>query len=159
MYVEMLPGFLLFLCPAGVVRPFLPSIRLAPEASENKTLRYICQARRRLQSWHRRSARAEYLTQQRLWFCEPPDSPDNSEYALSTNESDEDDFDYGAPINRADQRNQLSHTSSSTTTQSQANGSWSQGDHIRAGHWQHYGWGHSQHLEATGCPSEYHNWR
>ena len=39
-------------------------------------------------------------------------------YALSTNERDEDDLDYGALIDRADQRDQLSQTVLSITTQS-----------------------------------------
>ena len=41
-------------------------------------------------------ARAELRTEPIVWFCELSDSPDGSEYAPSSNESDEDDFDYGA---------------------------------------------------------------
>ena len=67
--------------------------------------------------WTRRLVRAEFRTGQRLWFCELPDSPDSSEDAPSSNESDEDDFDYGAFIDRAtahaNQRNQLRQTDSS----------------------------------------------
>ena len=49
----------------------------------------------------RRLARAELRTKQRFWFCEIPDSPDSGEYVPSSNESDEDDFDFGAFIHRA----------------------------------------------------------
>ena len=59
----------------------------------------------------RRWARAEIRTKQRLWFCELPDSPDGSEYAPSSNECDEGDFDYGATV-CANQCNQLSQTMS-----------------------------------------------
>ena len=48
-----------------------------------------------------RLARAELRTEQRLWLCELPDSPDSSECALSSNESDEDDSEHGAFIDRA----------------------------------------------------------
>ena len=41
----------------------------------------------------------------------------------SANGSDEDEFDCGAFIDRANQRNHLPHTGSSTTTQSWAEGS------------------------------------
>ena len=57
-----------------------------------------------------------------------------------TNESDEDDFDYGAF--------QFHQTGSSTTTPPWANGSWSQTDQSRQGQWQYFGWEHD--------PSEYH---
>ena len=68
--------------------------------------------------------RAELRTKERLWICERPDSPDSSGYAPSSNESGEDDFDYVAVIHRANQRNQLPQTGSSTTSQSWAGGSW-----------------------------------
>ena len=68
----------------------------------------------------------------------------------------EDDFDYGAFSDQGNQRDQFPQTSSSTTTQSWANGSWSQADQS----WQSYcrcnGWRHSQDLWE---PSEYHIWR
>ena len=56
----------------------------------------MSKAYRILQSLTRRLARAELGTEQRLWFCDLPDSPGSSEHAPSSNESDEDDFDYGA---------------------------------------------------------------
>ena len=40
--------------------------------------------------------RAELRAKHGMWIWELPDSPDSSEYALSSNESDEDDFAYGA---------------------------------------------------------------
>ena len=46
---------------------------------------YMSKAYRILQSLTRRWARAELRTEQRIWFCELPDSPDNSEYAPSSN--------------------------------------------------------------------------
>ena len=49
-----------------------------------------------------------------MWFCELPSSPDRSIYA-SSNESDEDDVDYGAFIDRANQRKLLSQKSGKTT--------------------------------------------
>ena len=47
---------------------------------------------------------------------------------------------------RAHERNQLPQTGSSTTTQSWANGSWSQKRSIRQGQWQCSGWRDSQDL-------------
>ena len=43
----------------------------------------------------RRLARTELRIEQRLYIGELPYSPDSSVYAPSTNEGDEDDFDYG----------------------------------------------------------------
>ena len=37
---------------------------------------------------------AELRIKRRLWLCELPDSPDSSDYAPSSNECDEDDFDF-----------------------------------------------------------------
>ena len=45
---------------------------------------YMSKAYRILQSLTRRLARAELRTEQRLWFCELPDSPGSSEYAPSS---------------------------------------------------------------------------
>ena len=61
-------------------------------------LEFVRKTHRSLQSWCRRLARAELRTEQRLYFGELPASPDSIVYAPSTNESDEDDFDYGALI-------------------------------------------------------------
>ena len=49
----------------------------------------------RLQSWRRRLARANIRTEQR-GLCELRDLPSSVPEPSSTNESDEDDFDYGA---------------------------------------------------------------
>ena len=48
-------------------------------------------AHQRLQSWGRRWARAELWVEQRLYIGELPYSPDNSVFAPSTNEGDEDE--------------------------------------------------------------------
>ena len=88
-----------------------------------------------------------------IWWCEVSDSPDSSEYAPSTNESDADDFDNGAFIDRAtayaNQRNQLPQTDSSATTHSWANGSWYQPDPSWQGHWQFYGWRDTRKTHGT----------
>ena len=64
---------------------------------------YMSEAYRRWQSWTRRLGRAELGTKKRLWYCELPGSPHScSVYAPSSIESDEDDFEYGALIDRAD---------------------------------------------------------
>ena len=68
----------------------------------------------------------------------------------------EDDFDYGAFSDQGNQRDQLPQTSSSTTTQSWANGSWLQADQSWQSHCRCNGWRHSQDLWE---PSEYHIWR
>ena len=120
-----------------------------------QNLENMRKAHRILQSWTQRMARADLWTKRRLWICELPDSPDSSYYAPSSNESD-DDFDYEAPIDRVDQRDQLIQTGSSTTTPSWANRSWSQTDQSWQGRWQYFSWRHSQDLRN---PSEYHNWR
>ena len=117
-----------------------------------QNLEFLRKAHRMLQSWNRRTARAELRTEERFWFCELPDSPDSSCYAPSSNGSDEDDFDYGPFIDQANKRDQLPQTGSSTTTQSWATGSRSETNQS----WQHFGEGHSQDLWN---PSEYHNWR
>ena len=96
-----------------------------------QNLEYMRKAHRRWQSWHQRLARAGLRTKQRLWFCQIPDSPDNSCYAPSTNESDEDDFGYGAFIDRANQRDQVPK---------RAHGPWSQTDQSWQGHRQYFGW-------------------
>ena len=72
----------------------------------------MSRACRRLQSSTQRLARAELRTEDRLCFCELPDSPDSSEYPPSSNESDEDDFDYGGATAYANQRNQVLQTDS-----------------------------------------------
>ena len=92
------------------------------------------------------------LSKDFIYIGELKDSPDSSVYVPSIIESGEDDSDYGALVDRADQRDQVSETSSSITTQAWAHGpeqSWQ-------GHWQCYEWEHSQDLWD---PSEYHNWR
>ena len=55
-----------------------------------QSLEHIRKAHRRLQSWHRRLARAELRTKHRLWFFERPDSPNCSISAPLSNERDED---------------------------------------------------------------------
>ena len=63
---------------------------------------------------------------QRQWFCELPDSASSEPYA-STSESDSDYFDYGALMDRHDQRDQLFQTGSSVSTESRSqrpNQSW-----------------------------------
>ena len=66
-----------------------------------QNLEYVRTAHRRLQSWSRNFAHAERRLEQRLYFYELPDSPDRSSYAPSANESDEDDFEYEAFVDRA----------------------------------------------------------
>ena len=66
-------------------------------AVRRQNLEYMRKAHRRLLTWCRRLARAERRV-------ELPDSPSSSVYAPSTTESDEDDFDYGAVIDRVNQR-------------------------------------------------------
>ena len=83
-----------------------------------QNIEYVRRVHSRVENWSRRLARAELRTEQRLYFCELSDSLDSSIYAPSINESDEDDFDCGALIDRADQRDQLSQACSSITTQS-----------------------------------------
>ena len=92
------------------------------------------------------------LSKDFVYIGELSDSPDSSVYVPSTIESGEDDLNYGALVDRADQRDQLSQTSLLITTKTWAYGpeqSWQ-------GHWQYYGWEHSQDLWDL---SEYHNWR
>ena len=71
---------------------------LESRGARKDNLKHARRARRRLQSWSRRLARSEHRTEQGLHDWELPDWPDSSVYAPSTNESDEDDFDYGAVI-------------------------------------------------------------
>ena len=54
---------------------------------------------------------AELRTEKRLCFCELPDSLDSSVDASSSDESDDDNLDYGALIDQVDQRNQVSQKS------------------------------------------------
>ena len=132
-----------------------PNHTLTSSTFESKISNLCERAHGRLQSWSRWLARAELRTEQRLYIGELPDSPDSSEHAPSTNESDEDDFGYGAFIDRANQRSKLKQTSSSTTTLSWANGSWSeQINHGKVIGNNLAGW-HSQDLWDS---SEYHNW-
>ena len=60
--------------------------------------------------------------------------------------ADSDDLDYESLMDRNDQRAHVSQTSSSTTTQSWACGSWSQTNESWQGHWQYFGLGHSKRL-------------
>ena len=96
-----------------------PSRMRGASRPENQTQKseYMSKAFRRLQSWTRRLARAALRIKQRLRVCELPDSPDSSEYAPFSNESDEDDFDCGTFIDgetaHANQRNQFHQTNSS----------------------------------------------
>ena len=90
-------------------------------------LEFVRRAHRILHSYGWRLARAELRT---------------DEHAPSTNEGNEDDFDYGALIDRVYQRDQVSQTSSTITAQAWSYGptrSWGSG-------WQYCGWGHSQNL-------------
>ena len=119
-------------------------------------LEYMRKARRRLQSWNRRMARAELRTKERLWFCALPDSPTSLSETPSTTERGEGDFDHGVFIDRANRRDRLLQTGSSTTRQSWANGSLSQTDQSWQGPWEYFDWEHCQDLWDT---SEYHNWR
>ena len=50
------------------------------------------------------------LSRDFIYIGDLPDSPDSSVYSPSTNESDMDDFDYGALMDRNDQRAQVSQT-------------------------------------------------
>ena len=74
-------------------------------------LKYERKAHRHLQCWSRRLTRARCPSKHRLWFCELPDTASSEPYA-STSDSDSDDFDYRAFIDRPDQRDQLSQTGS-----------------------------------------------
>ena len=60
-----------------------------------------------------------------------PDSPDSGVYAPSTHESDEDDVDCGALIDRADQRDHMSQTGSSIAAQPLMHGQ----NELWQGHW------------------------
>ena len=51
----------------------------------------------------RRFARAELRIEQRLYFCELPDSPRSSSYTQVTDDSNEDDFNYGSLNDQAGQ--------------------------------------------------------
>ena len=53
---------------------------------------------------------------QRMWFCQLSRSPDSCICAFSSNEGDEEDFHYGALIDRANQRKLLSQKSEKVTT-------------------------------------------
>ena len=126
---------------------------LAPEASENKTL-HIC-------AKHIEDCKVgieELLVQN---FGQRKDFG-SFNYQIQFRatiihmESSGDDFDCGAFSYQANYRDQLPQTGSSTTTQSLANGSWSQTDQSWQGHWQNFGWRHSQDLWD---PSAYNNWR
>ena len=115
----------------------------------NQNFECVRKAHRRVPSWCQRLARAELRTGQRFYIGELPDSPDSSVYALSINESDEDDFDYGALVDPADQRDPdrfISHKNNHGRM-----------DHINHGEviGKMKGGGHSQDLWN---PSECHNW-
>ena len=60
-----------------------------------QNLNYVRKAQRRLQRWCRSMVRAELRPEQRIYFGE---LHRQQSYAPSTNEIDEDDFDYGAFI-------------------------------------------------------------
>ena len=66
-----------------------------------RNLEYVRRAHRRLQSWSRRLARAKTRTEKVSGFCESLDSPPSSHYAPRNHESDEDDFDNAALVDRA----------------------------------------------------------
>ena len=104
-------------------------------------VKYVQQAQR--QCSIRRLARAQFRTEQRLWFGELPDSALSTLYA--TSESDSDDFDYGACSDRHDQRNHLFQTSSTDSTQS-----WSETPNQS---WQNRFWEYSQ---TSWAHREYH---
>ena len=84
---------------------------LAPEASENKTLSLCVKHIEEYIVGNEDRLVQKFELKKSFWFCELPDSPENSEDVPSTNESDEDDFDCGAFVHRAtacaEQRNQL----------------------------------------------------
>ena len=61
-----------------------------------------------INSWSPRLARAHSRTEQRLIFCELPDAT-SSEPRASSSESDSDDCDYGALMDRNDQRDRSFH--------------------------------------------------
>ena len=102
----------------GVKMRTLPELRLLHDilldSDKDRWLKHTL-------TWTKTIVRAEIRTKERLWFCEPPDSPTSLSEPPSSNESCEDDFDYGANIDRVDQHDQWLNAGSSTTTQSWAN--------------------------------------
>ena len=79
-----------------------------------RNLHHVRKLHGQLQCWSRRLARAQFRMEQRLWFQELPDQHRASSMHPCTSESDSDDFDYGALMDR----NQLSQTSSSVSAPS-----------------------------------------
>ena len=73
-----------------------------PRRVRRRKLEKMRKAHRRLQSWHRRVARVDRRTKQRLSFCEMTDSRESSFHASSSNESDADDFDNGTVVDQHD---------------------------------------------------------
>ena len=131
-------------------------IRTLPESwpprdtlHRRQSLEYIRKVHRRLQSWHRRLARAQLRTKQRLWFCELPDSPDSSFYAPSSNERDEDRT---TSIMEPSRIETISVPKLSQTSWSQTNQSWDCHSH-------YYGWVHAQDLwdPSATIGDGYHN--
>ena len=82
----------------------------------------VRRANRRLQSWSPRLGRAELRTEERLYFCELPDSPTSGSEPLSTIESDENVFDHGALTDWANLRDQVRQTNSLIKAQSWSHG-------------------------------------
>ena len=107
------------LCPLQLLLLGFPLMSLSCTCTRRirrQHLEHMRTARRRLQSWHRRSARAKFRTKERLWFCELPDSPTSLSKPPSSIERGEDDFDYGALSYQANQHDHWPQTGSSTTT-------------------------------------------
>ena len=101
-----------------------------------QNLEHVRKTHRRLRSWNRRVDRAELLTEERLWFCELPDSPAHPAKLTQMTRS----F-----MDRNDQRSHLPKQVHQP-----------QHSHGRMDHGVKYRINHSQ---DSWDPSEYHNWQ
>ena len=112
-----------------------PDHTYTSSALGKRNLEHLRNAHRRLQSWYERWNCAAHRTKHGLYIGELPDSPGSS-VLVPSNETDSDDFDCGALMDRNDQR-----TSPSNATQSWSCGPRSQmPNQSWQGHWRYDGW-------------------
>ena len=106
-------------------------------------LKHVRKTHRHAQCRSQGLAQAQFRTGPRLWFCELPDSASSEPCAAS---SEDDSDDYGALLERHDQRDQVFQLSSSDSTQT-----WSQ---MPKQSWQNRRW---EHWWDGGRDSESHH--
>ena len=81
------PELCLFTLTRFLEGPMAPSYTYTKRV-RRQNLEYSRKAHRRLRSWHRRLPRAQFRTEQGLWFRVLPGSTDSNVYVPSSNESD-----------------------------------------------------------------------